>query len=489
VIDIVPSNFEIPENATKIRITNKFGNESTEYQWVDPLGVPYKAEKIWIPRRYEATRLGTNIYVDCREVPNQPINIENPYKDFELSYKGRIFNNLNSDSVSAVQRAVPYQFQYFYVKHIQNRELAKYMGYVIDIDVDQIPDHFETDFENNKIPGRDKVAMHSLFMKKLGRNYYSGSQSAEGGGVPATRSPGTRSSVTSAAGELLNLGQLLNMIDMEIGMAMGISPQREAMFSSNSNVSDNQQAITQSHHITEPLFYMHSQVWKCAVNDWLKLFRTHCQNFFERNPQRQEHFLQYITPGGTRELLKITPDLLQHTDLGIFIDNSANSREYREIMTNHSFAFAQNAGEGMEAVSSLIKAITSNKSPEEIHKMIQVEAGKQQARMERMEKMQMEMQEKLAQKEIEHREDIQAHDKEIEFIKGDYKLADTELKINADGNQEDGVNENDQDGVMDSLENIKAMKEIQNMDREQARKDRELQIKEKQAKQKAVKSQ
>jgi len=179
ITKIVPSNFEIPEDHTTYNIENKFHNKSKVYQWIEN-GVQYSAEKLWIPRRYEVTRLGSDIYVDYREVPNQPIDVDNPYKGFELSYKGKIFTNLNSESISPIQRATPLQFQYFFVKHIENRELAKYQGYVMDVDIDQIPDYFEVDHEGEKIPGRDKTALWSLYLKKQGRNYYSGSQSADG---------------------------------------------------------------------------------------------------------------------------------------------------------------------------------------------------------------------------------------------------------------------------------------------------------------------
>ena len=34
---------------------------------------------MWIPRRYELTRLGSDVYVDMREVPFQPNNVQQPF--------------------------------------------------------------------------------------------------------------------------------------------------------------------------------------------------------------------------------------------------------------------------------------------------------------------------------------------------------------------------------------------------------------------------
>ena len=476
ITTIVPSDFTIPKDATKIDFTNKFNNKSSRWEWVDEFEVQYSAEKLWIPRRYEVTRLGQDVYTNIREVPNQPLNIENPYKDFELSYKGRIFSNLNSESISPVARATPSQFQYFFVKHLQNREMAKYQGFVLDIDVDQIPDYLERDHNNEPIPGRDKVAIWKMFVKKQGYNLYSGSQSSDGL-PPSTRSPGSKSSMTGTAVELINLAQLLEYIDREIGMAMGISPQREANFSQGGNVSDNKQAITQSHHITEPYFFMHSEVWKYALNDWLKLFRIYCKNIFEANPEKKEHFIQYITPDGTRELLKVTPEILDNDSIGLFLSAGGQDQFYRDSMLQFAHAFSQNAGEGMEAVSDMIKAISSGSSPEEIHKMIQLNSEKQQQRQERLQQMQLEQAEKIKQREDEIREDEQAHAVEREHIKGSYMLQGKAIDVY---DKQETLNA-DQDGIPDPLEAAKIMHDMNQDNIATQQKNRELDIKEKQA--------
>jgi hypothetical protein len=44
--------------------------------------------------------LGEDVYVDFREVPFQPDNLENPFTKFELSYKGGIVNSRNAKFIS-----------------------------------------------------------------------------------------------------------------------------------------------------------------------------------------------------------------------------------------------------------------------------------------------------------------------------------------------------------------------------------------------------
>lgn len=405
---MLSDKFKIPKDATEIEFTNRYGDKAKKYVWINETGIEYEAEIVHVPRKYEVIRLGSDIYPVFREVPFQHTSIESPYSSFNLSTFGSIFTARNAKSVSLLQRALPAYFQYIYVKHIQNRELAKYQGYIQNIDVDQIPTALGQDINGDLI--KDPIAVHALYMKKTGRNYYSGSQTTIGSLPPATRSPGSTGFILGTAQDIFNLQNLLEMLNVEIGLAMGISPQREAMFSSDSNVGDNRQAIAQSHHITEPYFYEHDEVWRMFFNDYLINFRTYCENIFKNNPKLKEHSFHYILPDGTEELLKVTPSMLKHIDIGLFASNAGADQQYLDTMLQLSHAFAQNAGEGLETISALVKSITMGSSPEEVHKMIQIEVKKQQDRIDQMNKQQQQAELEKVREENRIREDFQQHE-------------------------------------------------------------------------------
>ena len=411
VVTILPSSFSksIPDTATKEKFTNRFGVKSERDVWFDELsGVEYRAEKIWIPRKYEIVRLGDSAYPICREVPNQVTNLEDPFTNFELSTKGAIFSSRNTKSVSPLQRALPPYFQYIYVKMLENREMAKYLGSTLDIDTDQIPDDLGKDLYGNEI--RDKFMTWLVYLKKTGINFYSGSQSSLGGLPPATRSPGSKGVSFDNAMNLFNLQQLAELLKKEISMAMGISPQREAAFASNSNVSDNQQAIAQSYHITEPYFYLHNEIWKAALNDYLNNFRTFCENIFINNPTLKDHSFHFILPDGVEQLLKVTPEMLNHNSIGLFLNSGGQEQRYIDIMMQNAQGFAQNGGAGMASLSTLIKSLVGGASPEEIHKLLIVEEQKQQKRQEDLQKQQLDSQERQIKMQIDTREDLQEHE-------------------------------------------------------------------------------
>lgn len=416
---LVSKDFTIPKIAVKEKFINKWGQQSIKHTWFEEnSGTEYTAETLFIPRKYEVIRLGSDVYPIMREVPNQHTNIENPFSNFTLSTFGMIFTARNAKSRSSIQRAIPSYFQFLYVKHIMNRELAKYQGYISAVDTDQIPVALGEDMDGELI--KDPIAVWTLYRKKLGIDFYSGSQTSTGGLPPATRSPGSGGYILGTAQEIFTLQQLLQYIDVEIGMAMGISPQREAQFSSSSNVSDNQQAITQSHHITEPYFFELEQLWSQTLLDYLKNFRTYCKQLMTKS--NNNPLFHYILPDGSEELLEVTDTMLEPIDLGIYVANGGSGAEYNRMMMQLSHSFAQNAGEGVDVVSNIIKQITNGASPEETHKLLMVEQDKQAKRRQQQEETKLRVQEEYIAREKEFREDVQSHEIEKINLKGEWDI-------------------------------------------------------------------
>ena len=119
----------IPSTASKVEFTNEIFEKSYKYVWVDEItGIEYEAEILAIPRRYQFTMLQPDLLIRCNKVPFQPEYPDNPFSDFELSYKGRILFNRNTKWLSPLQKALPHAFQYMAVKRIMDREMAGYIS-------------------------------------------------------------------------------------------------------------------------------------------------------------------------------------------------------------------------------------------------------------------------------------------------------------------------------------------------------------------------
>lgn len=448
ITSVLDSDFEIPKKAKKEKFTNQYGIESERYIWKDRDTV-FSAEKLYLPRKYEIVRLGNDVYPVYREVPHQYTNLERPFEAFNLSTFGAVINARNAKSVSLVQRAIAPYLQYLYIKTVMNRELSKYQGAIQSIDIDQIPDQLGEDLEGNKI--RDKLSAYLKTLRKTNKDIFSGTQASYGSLPPSTRSPGSNGYLIGTAIELMNLHQLSELVKQEIAMAMGISPQRQASFQQGSNVADNQQSIQQSYAITEPYFFIHSTIWKDALNDWLCNFRTYCETQMQIRGVSELSF-QYWMPGNIQQVLQVTPKSIEHTDIGLFLSSSSSFERYAEIMLQNAQAFAQNQGQGIVAVSQIIKDIVSKASPEEIHKRIQIEEQKMQERAMQLQDQQSQNQMKLQEMQNAAADKAFEREKEIVVLKEEEKRKTVlaEAAITASGMSED--KDLDDDGVPDIME-------------------------------------
>jgi hypothetical protein len=322
----VTKKFNIPKEATKMKKENKFGVKTNSYFWVEN-GIQYDVEEVEIPVKHEAIILGHDTYVIYRKVPFQTIDVNDPYGNFNLSTFGTIMYSRNSRVISPIMRVLPLYMQYIYVKHKQNKEIAKYQGYIQNVDVDQIPTELGQAADGSQI--NDPIKVWLTYQEELGRNFYSGSQTKNNMPVPPTRAPGSTAQVLGSAQEIFVLQNFLSLIEDEIGMALGIPPQREAQFATNSNASDNRQALLQSYHITEPQFAEIDEVYRQLTEDYIKNLRHWCKMELERN---NRSLFNLVLPDGTTELFEVTPDMLTQESLGLYLKSNSNRREYNEYM-------------------------------------------------------------------------------------------------------------------------------------------------------------
>lgn len=395
----------IPDYASEIDFINKFNEESCKYVWSDEEGRTYEAECLWVPRRYEVTRLGENVYVDFREVPYQPDNVENPFTKFELTYKGGIVNSRNARFISLLQRALPYAFQLMAVENLVDREIADYVGHEKVVDVQQIPDELATNAingEGNPSAVTDKSLQAEIIARKTKTRFVDSMQTTNGLQVPHTRGKGVEHAVIDTSPGISALKNLTQQINMQCGLAMGISPQREAMAIPGTNVSDNRQSLVQSTLSTQTYFYYHDRVWQSILSEHLYNLKTWIKKVFE-DDKVTDHQLQYVLPNGSVEVLKVTPETLQKLeDIGLYIGNAAQDKLYFNIIQNNMQALFQNMDGDLAAISGAVKAIVSSNSIEEVHKemqmigestrrkMIAVEEAKQKT-VDMQKKAQMEM--------------------------------------------------------------------------------------------------
>lgn len=354
----------IPENASKIEYKNEYFEKDFKYVWADDFGSHEVIIK-WVPQRYEMTRLGNGTLVETRKVPFQPQYSENPISSFRLSYKGGVFNNINSKACSRMESAIPSQLQILVLKQLQNKEMSKYRGFTLGRDIAQIPMDLASKLEKPE----DILTAIDVIGKKTGTEFFDSEASRNGVPNPQRSSPLIPMQLGSAESFIL-LQNAIQALDIEVGLACGVSPSREGQVLQGTNVTDNQQALVQTSLATERDYYEHGRVWTEALDESLGAWDIYFQHFFENNPDAKETFLEHAMPDGTRELIKILPEYVHANGLGVYLQDTYSDKEYKEMM---KMQINQNTQElDIETRSAINKSISSGASTEEIHREIQM---------------------------------------------------------------------------------------------------------------------
>jgi hypothetical protein len=400
----VDDTYKIPGTATSSKERNRWDIMNRVYRWFDPeTFTSFELEWLWIPRVWEATRIGEDIFVDIREVPFQPISLKNPF-DCKLPYHGRVYTAMNAKPISPVGRMKTFQYLYFVVMKMLSQLVGRNFGQILRLDMTQIdPELGDGDMQ--------LAVERTLTYLRQGYMLFNSLRDAETQSDVVQSRPAIDSVNYSNSVDILNLIQLLSWLDVQIGMGFGISPQREAQMTS-ANVSDNQQAIIQSSNMTELYFYKHNEIWRRASQYYVNLFRLWVKDQFERHPEKDEMSFSYVLPKGSSALLRVTKDMVSLGDIGLFVTNFGKAQRYFEIMEQNALAFLQNDRATFEDISMLIKARIDGTSPEEVHQEIrklQTKKDKQeQAQLDQMTQQQRQNEQiQIQLSNLEHEQELE----------------------------------------------------------------------------------
>lgn len=468
VTELVDDEFEVPKNAIKTKFKNRFLDDSEKFTWnegteEEPSIV--SLEWIWVPRKYEGTRIGRDIFVNLREVPFQTTNIEDPFSTCNLSYVGRCYSANNTKSISLVDRMKPFNILYIIALNHLVKMIARNKGTLINIDTSQ------TDIALS--PSRDPAEALEVKLKYLdmGYNLYNSIKDANGDQINTGQTrPAPTVENADTTNAILNVIGLLDWLNAETAMIIGVSPQRMAQMVSD-RVSDNQQALVQSSYITEPYFFAHNETWKEINLEYLRVFIIWMKEWFIANPDKKEFFLNYNFSNESLATAKVTPNVLDETDYGIRMMLAGNTKEYYETMKNLALSFVQNDQMTLVDMSDLLLSSIGGTSPYEIHNKLEESLIKrqqqQQAQEEQKQQLEQQMQERqleATQKQLEIENQIAQRDHEFKIDEIETKgQIDKEIKaMDVYGYAQDL--DMDKDNIPDPIEAEKLMHQT-NMDR------------------------
>lgn len=383
----------------------------------------------WIPFKYEGykIKIAKPKYVSMREVPGQYKDLDNLYH-CSLSYVGAVYDNLNSEITSLMDRGKYYQDMYNLIQWKIESLMQSDEGKKLFINLRAIP----------KTQGMNmKQFMYYLKASNIG--YLDPTE--EGKKILGDVTSAVKEIDMSLVSDIQKYIELSEFIRRSCGRAMGVPEELEGQISPDQSVSNTNNTIVQSSNVIEPYFELHNSVKKNLLKALLQTSKI----AFSLYPKKK---LSYILDDMSLHMLTLDEALLESSEFGLFVANSTNTAQALDMVKQLSHAAMQN----QKAELSDIVKIYRSKSLQEAEELLLVAEQNRTEREQAMEQQRMEM-DKQAQ-EAQRAFLREQHEMELEKIDKEFDRKE-DLEIVKQTILSMGFNEDkdmDKDGTPDVLE-------------------------------------
>lgn len=261
--------------------------------------------------------------------------------------------------------------------------------------------------------------------------------------------------------------QLMDKIEQLAGTISGITEQRQGAISSNELVGNVERSVVQSSHITEPLFWMHNQCKRHALN---MLLNT-AKGAWEASGKKK---LSYVFDNGERAFLDIDPKFY-YEDMDVFVSDTSKDMENIQKLQQLIQPAMQNGASLLEAAEVL-----TNDNFNILKQKLQDMQTRQEQAMQQQQQAEQEQAMQIQQMQNEMREqELMLEEAKMDLER--YKIdADNQTKIAVAeistyrGTEEKDINAN---GIPDPAEMYDIAMQQQKMRSEEFVKNREMKYK------------
>lgn len=350
------------------------------------VGTEISVEPDWIIEVWEGYRAGNDLFFGIQPIEYQHVSIDNPNSQ-KLPYCGAVYSNTNSKPRSLVSILKPLQYMYIVLWYRLELAIARDKGKIVNMDITQIPKSM------NITPDR---WMH--YLSSVGVNFINPYE--EGWNVPGREGgkPATFNQITALDLTMSNVIaeyiQLMDKIEDLAGTISGISEQRQGSISTSELVGNVERSVVQSSHITEPLFWMHNQCKRHALNMLLNTAKGAWEDIGKQK-------LQYIFDNGERAFINIVPKFY-YEDMDVFVSDTSKDLENIQKLQQLIQPAMQNGASLLEAAEILTNDnfnIIKQKLKDMQTRQEQLQQQQQQAQAEQEQKIQ-EMQNQAREQEL-----------------------------------------------------------------------------------------
>lgn len=260
-------------------------------------------EWFWINEYWEGVRIGVDMYIHPLIRPRkQQFRTMDNLSECKSGYVGTVYSCTNTQSVSLMDRLVPWVYLYLIVWYRTELILSKNIGNIALIDTSLIPDGYDP----------EKWMYYATAMGFGFVNSYNESNRAMGINGMNQSTQNKTLTLEHSQAIVQNL-QLLAHIDEKIQATAGITAQRLGSITQDELVGNTERSVTQSSHITEPYFALHEH-FKTRVCEAIIEVAKECLDGKSVN-------MQYITDDLAEILFEVDGNDFNNSDYGVFVSN------------------------------------------------------------------------------------------------------------------------------------------------------------------------
>jgi hypothetical protein len=419
----------------KVGFLTYIDNEGIEV--TKPVNEDYKFDKEagdinleweWIPEVHEGYRIGFDIYKSMGPLKGQYRDINNLY-NVKLPYHGTIYDNINAEPISAMDRMKTWQFYYNIIMFRIEKLMASDKGKIALINSKMIPKNLGIDMDK-----------WLYFMDTLKIGFMDPTN--EIGDV----STSSKELDLSMMADIKKYIELADYIEQKCGRAIGVTPEIEGQIANSAAVGNTEQNINMVSNILEPYFNMHERVKRNVLTSLLEISR-----YIYADPKKGEK-LSFVLDDMSVQYLTLDSEMLSASSFGLFVSNSSKIQATKQLIQNLAQAALQNDKANF---SDVIK-ITLSDTLQDAQELLESSERDFEKRQQEFEQFKTQQQQELAKQEEAYREKEFEREKELIILK-EAERRETELQkqamlsIGFDMNKDQ-----DNDGIPDVLEVYKS---------------------------------
>lgn len=282
-----------------------------------------KVKWFWINEYWEATKIGSDIYVNVQPKSLQFRRMDN-VSACKSGYVGTVYNANNSQSVSLMDRLVPWIYLYIVMWYRTELLIAANQGKIALIDLALIPQGWEI----------EKWMYYATAMKFGFVNSFNEGKKGQATGKLAQNSNQNKALDLETGNAINGHIQLIEFIENKIKELAGVTNQRLGAISASETVGNTKRAVTQSSHITEKWFQLHNYTKQRVLETLIEAAKEAWKG--------QSKKLQYITDDMATVFFTVDGNKFINDEYGVFVSDSDKDREALEMMKELTHAAMQN---------------------------------------------------------------------------------------------------------------------------------------------------